>query len=81
MTIEKCIEEIQNLTIPFYLEPSKKEIIHVVMETRNELEVYKKALEMACKDIAKSHPILSALGYNYYQDRYLQKARKENGES
>lgn len=41
-----------------------------------ELAVYEKALDMACEDIAKSHPILSALGYDYYKDRYLQKARK-----
>lgn len=41
------------------------------------IEEYKKALEMACEEIAKSHPILSALGYDYYRDRYLQKARQK----
>lgn len=53
------------------------EAINTLIKASEELEVYKKALGMVCKDIAKSHPILSALGYDYYEDRYLRKARDE----
>lgn len=50
MTLEKCIEEISVLSVPFYQEPSKKEILYVIEETRKELIIAKKALELACKN-------------------------------
>lgn len=40
-------------------------------------KVYKKALELACNDIADSHPILKSLGFDYYEEHYLKKAREE----
>ena len=43
-----------------------------------ELEVYKKALKLACIDIASSHPILNSLGFDFYNDRYMKKAREDN---
>lgn len=46
--------------------------------TRNEeLSRTQKALELACIDIASSHPILSSLGFDFYNDRYMKKAREE----
>lgn len=46
--------------------------------TEKELEVHKKALKLACIDIASSHPILSSLGFDFYNDRYMKKVRDDN---
>lgn len=51
MTIEKCIDEIKELELPFYLEPKRKEILQVVEELRNESLIYRKALDMACEQL------------------------------
>lgn len=64
LKIAEWLEELKDLRVE--LEKNSKE-----------LEVYKRALELACQDVKKHHPILNCLGVEHWNDFYLNKARAE----
>lgn len=59
----------------------KQETNIEIMELKHELAVYKKALDLACEELAKRIPSVSALSYDYNKyiskKKFLQKAREE----
>lgn len=58
-----------------------KEVRGMLSNVRDELELYKRALGMACKDTKRHHLILNCLGFEHWEDYYLQKAREQGNDS